>query len=124
MRRILIVDDDRQMVETLSDVLRLRGWDPEGAFSGEEAIDVLRRGPFAAVVMDIKMPGIDGVTALKRMRDEWPELPVVLMTAHASKDLIVEAEQAGAARVFPKPVEPAVLLQHLDLTLSRSPDLS
>ena len=109
------------MVATLSDVLRLRGLDSDGAFSGEEAIEALRRGSHAVVVMDNKMPGIDGVTTLKRMRAEWPKLPIVLMTAHASREVILEAEQAGAVRVFPKPVEPAVLLQHLELTLGRSP---
>lgn len=115
--RILVVDDDRDMVRTLCDILRLHGWEADPAHSGEEAIDAVRARTYSAIVMDIKMPGISGVSALKVIRGERPTLPVLLMTAHATRDLIVEAERDGAMRVFPKPVAPSVLLQSLERTL-------
>lgn len=118
--RILVVDDDREMVRTLSDILRLHGWEADAAHSGEEAIDAVRARAYSAIVMDIKMPGISGVSALKVIRGERPNLPVLLMTAHATRDLIVEAERDGALRIFPKPVAPPVLLQSLERTLRAS----
>ena len=119
-RRILVVDDDRTMVKTLCDVLKLHGWDAEGVYSGEEAIESVREKTFAAVLMDIKMPGMDGVQALKIMRQLRPDLRVLLMTAHATRDLIVEAEREGAIRILPKPMGLQGLLQSLERTLRRS----
>jgi len=119
-RRILVVDDDRSMVKTLCDVLKLHGWEAEGVFSGEEAIAAVRNQSFAVVLMDIKMPGMDGVQTLKLMRQERPDLRVLLMTAHATRDLIVEAEREGAIRIFPKPMGLQPLLQSLERTLRRS----
>jgi two-component system, NtrC family, response regulator HydG len=120
MKRILVVDDDRNMVKTLCDVLRLHGWETEGAYSGEEAIESVRQKPYSAVLMDIKMPGMDGVQALKLMRQERPDLRVLLMTAHATRDLILEAEREGAIRILPKPMGLDGLLQSLERTLRRS----
>ena len=118
--RVLVVDDDRQMVETLTNVLKLGGWQADGVFSGEEAIAATRKRAYAVVLMDIKMTGLDGVATMKRLREDKPEMPILLMTAYASRDVIVEAEDKGAVRVLPKPVEPAVLLQTLELTLRRA----
>ena len=119
-RRVLVVDDDRTMVSTLCDILKLHGWECDGVFSGEDAIDAVRRQSYAAVLMDIKMPGMDGVQALKYMKQERPDLRVLLMTAHATRDLIVEAEREGAIRILPKPMGMQALLQSLERTLRRS----
>jgi DNA-binding response OmpR family regulator len=118
--RVLVVDDDRQMVETLTNVLNLGGWEADGVFSGEEAIAATRKRQYAVVLMDIKMTGMDGVATMKRLREEQSEMPILLMTAYASRDVIVEAEDQGAVRVLPKPVEPAVLLHTLELALRRA----
>ncbi len=120
MRQILVVDDDRTMVKTLCDVLRLHGWETEGVFSGEEAIEAVRKKGYSAVLMDIKMPGMDGVQALKHMRAERPDLRVLLMTAHTTRDLILEAEREGAIRILPKPMGLEGLLQSLERTLRRA----
>jgi two-component system, NtrC family, response regulator HydG len=90
-QKVLVVDDDRRMVKTICDILRVKGHDPHPAYSGEEAVDQARRQSFDCVLMDLKMPGIDGVEALKRIREVAPELPVVLMSAYATGD---QAEQA------------------------------
>ena len=117
--RILIVDDDVSMVETLTDIVRLQGWGVDGVHSAEKAIEALRREPYSVVLMDVKMQGMDGVAALKIIRQEFPDLPILLMTAHTTRHTILEAERAGAVRIFPKPVEPTVLLQSLQLALDR-----
>ena len=104
-RRVLVVDDDREMVRTLCDVLRLRGWQPEQAHSGEEALELSSAEEFALVLMDIKMPGIDGVMACQEMKRRSPDLRVVLMTAHTADDAMAKAEREGAWRVVRKPLD-------------------
>jgi DNA-binding NtrC family response regulator len=116
-RRILVVDDDRFMVRTLCDVLRLQGWEASGAFSGEEAIRAVREGNYPVVLMDIKMPGMDGVAAFKAIKRHRPGIRVVLMTAYTAQELINEAEREGVMRVLPKPVALGPLLELLDASL-------
>jgi DNA-binding NtrC family response regulator len=110
MKRALIVDDDRFMVRTLSDVLRLKGWTVETAYTGAEAVNATLQGGFDVVLMDIRMPGMDGVAAFKAMKAVKPDVRVILMTAYAALDLIGEAEREGVLRVLPKPVDVAALL--------------
>lgn len=114
-RRVLVVDDDRAMVRTLCDVLQLAGWEPEGAFSGEDAIQRAAHGSFAAVLMDVRMSGITGVDALRGIRARRPTLPVILMTAYSSGALLQEAHEWGVTRVLPKPLPIDALLQMLKL---------
>jgi CheY-like chemotaxis protein len=64
--------------------------------------------------MDIRMPGMDGVTAFKAIKAARPGVRVVLMTAHTAPDVILDAERAGAVRVLPKPVDLPLLLQLLE----------
>jgi DNA-binding NtrC family response regulator len=117
---ILVVDDDRQMVRTLRDILALRGWSSDGAYSGEEALEAVRIREYAVVLMDVRMGGMNGVDALRAMRAERPELPIILMTAYTASDLLAEAEREGALRILPKPIAPDRLMGFLD-TLMRDP---
>jgi DNA-binding NtrC family response regulator len=119
-RRILVVDDERAMVKTLSDILRLRGWEARGAHSGTDAVAAIEREPFDAVLMDIKMPGLDGVAAFKAMKARRPGIRVVLMTAYTAQDLMHEAEREGALRVVPKPVDLGLVLPLLEESLRAS----
>ncbi|MDB4917689.1 MAG: response regulator receiver protein [Gemmatimonadetes bacterium] len=108
--KALVVDDDKSMVRTLSDVLRLSGWDVTTAFSGSEAVQQAAGQAFDVVLMDVKMPGMDGVAAFKAMKATRPSIRVVLMTAYAEQALLAEAQREGAARIMPKPVDLASLL--------------
>ncbi|MFN2637603.1 MAG: response regulator [Gemmatimonadaceae bacterium] len=115
-RRILIVDDDRQMVRTLSDIVRLEGWSPDGAHSGEDAVEAVRKNAYQAVLMDVRMAGINGVDAFKSMKALRPDIKVILMTAYTAADIIAEAEREGALKVLAKPVVLSGLLEMLDQT--------
>jgi two-component system NtrC family response regulator/two-component system nitrogen regulation response regulator GlnG len=108
-RRILIVDDDRDMVRTLCDIFTLRGWDTGKAYSGDEAIDAQKTSAYDRVLMDIKMPGLDGISAYKSLSRLFPKLPVVLMTAHR----IADVEQTSA-RVVTKPLDLPALFNMLE----------
>jgi two-component system response regulator HydG len=113
-RHILIVDDDRQMVRTLCDILRLRGWAADGVHSGEEAVEAVRRQPYATVLMDVKMGGMNGVEALAEMKKMRPALRVVLMTAYTADELLAEATREGALRILAKPVAVPGLITMLE----------
>jgi DNA-binding response OmpR family regulator len=112
--RILVVDDDPGMVRTLCDIFRLRGWDAVGVHSGDAAVAAAHDDGFSHVLMDIMMPGIDGVTALKRMKAEQVHATVVLMTAHAADERITEALGVGAVDVVSKPIDFGHLLRLFD----------
>ena len=108
-RRILIVDDDRDMVRTLSDIFKLRGWDTGQAYSGDEAISAQQAGAYDRVLMDIKMPGLDGIAAHKSLIRMFPKLLVVLMTAHRVADL-----DYTSAPVITKPIDLPALFAMLE----------
>jgi DNA-binding NtrC family response regulator len=110
-RRILIVDDDRHMVRTLSDIVRMQGWNPDGAFSGEEGVEAVRHQEYQAVLMDVRMAGINGVDAFKLMKALRPGIKVILMAG-----IIAEAEREGALKVLSKPVVLSGLLEMLEQT--------
>jgi DNA-binding NtrC family response regulator len=115
-RRILIVDDEVLMVRTLSDILRMKGWDVHGVHNGESALEFLRTttDPVDVVLMDVRMGGMTGVDALRVIREERPNLPVMLMTAYSTAELLAEAERQGAVRILSKPLLISGLLSMLE----------
>ncbi|MBC8018868.1 MAG: response regulator [Verrucomicrobia bacterium] len=114
-QKVLVVDDDRRMVKTICDILRVKGHDPHPAYCGEEAVLKAGEELFDCVLMDLKMPGIDGVEALKRIREVAPDLPVVLMSANASENQAEEASRHGAYAVLTKPIDLQIVLSFLAL---------
>jgi len=118
MRRVLVVDDDRTMVRTLSDVLAFKGWEVATAYSGEEAVNAAAARPYDVILMDVRMPGMDGVEAFKAIKSLRPDTTVVLMTAYAAQDRLAEAERSGVWRVLSKPVNVPALMELLASALA------
>lgn len=114
-QKVLVVDDDRRMVKTICDILRVKGHDPHVAYSGEEAVDKAREEGFDCVLMDLKMPGMDGVEALKKIKEVAPALPVVLMSAYATEHQAEEASRHGAYAILNKPIDLQIVLSFLAL---------
>ena len=108
--RILLVEDDPALLEALSDTLMLEGYDCEAVVDAASALNCLSQTAFSLVLSDINMPGMDGHAFQKTVREHYPGLPVVLMTAFASVGRAVEAIKEGAADYLVKPFEPQVLL--------------
>src|SRR5207253_10765277 len=100
---VLVVDDDLGMVDTLVDILSARRYRVETAHSGDAAVAMVRRMSYDAVLMDIQMPGLNGVEALRLMKGLAPGHSVIMMTACTRDDVVVEARQATAPPVLPKP---------------------
>jgi two-component system response regulator HydG len=113
--KVLVVDDDRRMVRTICDILRLKGYSAMEAFTGEEALERVRSAPFDCVLMDIKMPGTGGINALQMIKRHSPELPVILMSAYVSEESAAEAKKQGAYAVLAKPFDVQMVLSFLSL---------
>lgn len=103
--RVLIVDDDTGMTETLSDILADSGYHVETANDGFKAIEKVKTDVFDAILMDIKMPGINGVRTYKKIKSIQPKAVVMMMTAHSVEDLVAEALKEGAYDVMHKPFD-------------------
>jgi two-component system response regulator PilR (NtrC family) len=101
---ILVADDEPGVRESLAEVLRDAGYVVHAAADGAGALTALEQQEFAVVVTDLRMPGADGLTVLRRAREVSPQTLVVVMTAHGSVDTAVEALRAGAADYILKPV--------------------
>src|SRR5262245_7556332 len=101
---ILIVDDEKNILLTLSQALQLQGYRTELAASGQIALDVLSTRPVDAVLMDVKMPDMDGLTALEKLHQQKPKLPVIMMSGHGSIETAVRATQLGARDFLEKPI--------------------
>lgn len=114
-QKVLVVDDDRRMVKTICDILRVKGHDPHTAYSGEEAVAKVQVESFDCVLMDLKMPGIDGVEALRMIKEAAPGLPVVLMSAYATENQTEEASRHGAFGFLTKPIDVQMVLSFLAL---------
>ncbi len=108
--RILVVDDEMVVRDSLKEWLEDEGFQVDMAESGDEALQCLGAETYHLMLLDIKMPGMDGVEVLKRSRDMRQELPVVMMTAYATVETAVEAMKIGALDYLMKPFDPDTLV--------------
>ncbi len=111
---VLIVEDDATLREALCDTVRLAGDDVFEAADGEEALRLLQKRRADLVITDVQMERMDGPALLRELRRDYPELPVVMVTAHGSVQQAVAAMQDGASDYLLKPFEAQVLLTLLD----------
>ena len=112
--RELVVDDDPRMVKTLLDIFRAKGHEPQGAHSGEEALELLGRMSFDCVVSDIRMGAMDGLTLFRAIRCAGHSLPVIFMTAYADEDMVQQALKEGVVGAITKPFDMERLLAFLN----------
>ena len=100
---VLVVDDEPGMRDTLMAILELEGYRVSSASDGETAVTTVRKGTFDVVVMDVRLPGRDGVSALQEMGRPPPQ--VILMTAYAEEDRLRAAVEAHAFAIVDKPFD-------------------
>ena len=105
---LLLVDDEPGMLETLNDILTVAGYDVTAVNNGDSALEHLQRGGYDLVLMDVRMPGRDGVSVL--VESGAPPPPVVLMTAYAMEDRLRVARASGVHAVVHKPFAAPYLL--------------
>lgn len=108
--KILVVDDEEAVRASVALLLREQGFDAETAASGEEAVEAVRRSLFHLVFLDLRMDGMGGLEALRRMKQHDPELPVIVLTGDSDIESAKKAMQLGAADYLCKPTEPRQIL--------------
>ena len=119
-KSILICDDEPDMAENVAGLLRREGYDPVVETESLKAIEVLERDRPDLVVTDLRMPGMDGLAFLERIKERHPEIAVILLTGFATVDSAVEAMKKGASDYLPKPFSPDELLIRIDKALAWS----
>ncbi len=103
MAKILVVDDEIPIRRTLRDILEFEGYDVDEASDGLECVSKIQKEKFDVVIMDIKMPKMDGIEALERLQILSPETPVIMVSGHGTIDTAVEAVKKGAFDFISKP---------------------
>ncbi|MBU2547188.1 MAG: response regulator [Proteobacteria bacterium] len=103
---ILVVDDEKNIRLTMSNALEPLEIPIQTAVNGEEALNKLRGGSYGLVFLDLKMPGMDGMDVLRRIKEDWPQIRVVIITAHGTIESAVEAMKLGAVDFVQKPFSP------------------
>jgi CheY-like chemotaxis protein len=109
--RALLVDDEHEFVQTLSERLHTRNLLSDVVYDGEQALEALGLEPPEVMVLDLKMPGIDGIEVLRRAKREHPEVEVIILTGHGSEPERQLALELGAFDYLQKPVDIDVLAQ-------------
>ncbi len=116
---ILIVDDDRSQRSLLETFLHAHGYRTQSAASGEEALQMLEQGTFVMMISDVRMPGISGIETLRRVRQNHPTLPVLLVTAFADIRSAVAAMRDGAVNYLAKPFDLDELISSVQFATER-----
>lgn len=111
--KVLVVDDERDFLESLVRRLQRRSVDAAGVTSGEAALEHLEREKADVVVLDVKMPGMNGIEALRQIKQRHPEVEVILLTGHASVESGVEGLALEAFDYLIKPVKLDELIERI-----------
>jgi DNA-binding NtrC family response regulator len=112
--RVLLVDDEADFLDTLVKRMNKRKVMAHGVGSGEEAIAYLDQNQVDVVVLDVKMPGMDGIETLREVKKKFPLTEVVMLTGHASMEVAIEGMEIGAFDYLMKPIDLDDLLYKLE----------
>jgi DNA-binding NtrC family response regulator len=116
---VLLVDDEREFVELLAQRLEKRGFQAVAAFDGDEALAKLSRQEFDVVVLDVVMPGKDGIQTLREMKSSKPLTEVIMLSGHASLETAIEGMQHGAFDFLVKPPDMGDLVEKINRAFVR-----
>ena len=117
--RILVVDDEETMRRSLADILRLEGYQVSAVSNGAAAVDALKRDPYDLMLLDLKMPGIDGLEVLRKATRVAPHTLVIFLTAHGSLESAIEALRQNAFDYLLKPSSPQQIVKSVEAALAR-----
>ena len=112
--RVLVVDDNEEFCKNVTDILELKGYEVMSAYDGFKGLEAVKENGFNLVLMDVKMPVMDGVEAYKKIKEIAADTPVIMVTAFAVEDLIREALQQGAYGSLKKPIDFDQLLELIE----------
>ncbi len=111
--KVLLVDDEKEFLEIMSERMQARGMVVTTAESADQALSIIGKESFDAIVMDFQMPGMDGMEALKAIKNKKPELQIILLTGYATVEKTVEAMKVGATDFLEKPADLEALAEKI-----------
>ena len=111
--KVMLVDDEEEFVTTLSERIQMRNFSSSVAFTGEQALQIVDDQVPDVMILDLKMPGIDGMEVLRRVKKAYPKVQVVILTGHGSEKDRKEALSLGAFGYLQKPVQIDELIRHI-----------
>lgn len=116
---VLVVDDEENIRRTLCEALKTLDVQVASAANGDEALAIIEQQPVSVVLLDLRMPGMDGMEVLRRLSESRPELAVIIITAHGTVESAVDAMKLGAIEFLQKPFEPQQVRQLVNRVLRR-----
>ena len=117
--KILVIDDEKNIRESSVKLLQKKGYDARSAGSGAEALLVIQRESFDLLLLDVRMPGMDGIEVLRRATELIPDVQIVMLTGHGTIDMAIEAMEYGAIGFLRKPITIDNLQKSIDSALTR-----
>ena len=111
--RVLIVDDEEELVTTIAERLQIRGIQAQTATDGETALQMIEADPPQVVVLDVMMPGMGGIEVLQRMKAQNLKIPVILLTGYGSTEQGMEGMKLGAFDYLMKPCDLNILISKI-----------
>jgi len=109
--KILVVDDEDIVLESCQAVFELEGFEVMLVPSADEAIEAMKNDNFALLLIDVKMPKHDGMYLMEKIKEQWPNIPIIVMSGYYTTETIKEALEMGAANFIAKPFEPDELVK-------------
>jgi len=109
--KILVVDDEDIVLESCQAVFELEGFEVMLVPSADKAIEAMKNDNFTLLLIDVKMPKHDGMYLMEKIKEQWPDIPIIVMSGYYTTETIKEAFEMGAAKFIAKPFEPEELVK-------------
>lgn len=116
-RKVLVVDDEKDFCRNVKDILEMDNYEVAVSYNGSVAIEMVERNGFDLVLMDVMMPGINGVETFRKIKVLAPQTPVILVTAYAVEDLLEQALREGVFGTLKKPLDFEKLLTRIEMAV-------
>ena len=109
--KILVVDDEDIVLDSCQAVFELEGFEAILVPSADKALEAMKNTYFTLLLIDVKMPEQDGMYLMRKVKEQWPDIPVIVMSGYYTTETIKEAAKTGAAAFIAKPFEPDELVE-------------
>jgi DNA-binding NtrC family response regulator len=117
--KVLLIDDEKDFIEALSERMESRGMKVSSTVSPKEGLEIADKENFDAIILDLKMPEMNGLEVLKIIKEKNPDLQIILLTGHATVEKGIEAMKLGAMDLLEKPVDIATLTEKIKKAQAR-----